>query len=129
MRRPKKGVTSGCYKVLQGVTSPAMLEKSIENYLREQWTYRTRGECVKLPPIFYKGMPDQMGMCAPNIICYIETKRPVGGVLSPAQIKVHERWRKRGHWVEVAYTKEMVDNLIDTVCAYITSLTHTRTKE
>lgn len=123
-----------CYKyplqvLLQLMLQGTMKEKPIEDYLREQWTYRTRGEAVKLPPLFYKGLPDQMCMATFNIICFVETKRPEGGVVSKAQQLVHDRWRKRGHWVEVAYTYEMIDTLIDRVCEYITNLTRTKTKD
>lgn len=122
-----------CYKVVLQVLLQdplqAMKEKPIEDYFVAQWTYRTRGESVKLPPIFYKGLPDQMAMAWPNIILFVETKRPEGGVVSKAQQIVHDRWRRRGHWVEVAFTKEMVDQLIDRVCEYITNQTPTKTKD
>lgn len=111
------------------VVLQVMLEKTIEEYLDAQWTYRTRGECVKLPPIFYKGIPDRMCMAGHGIIIFVETKRPEGGVIAKAQQIVHDRWRKRGHWVEVAFTKEMIDQLIDRVCEYITNLTNTKTKD
>lgn len=123
-------VTSICYKLCYIKCYKYMLEKEVENYLRTQWAKRTRGESIKLPPLFYKGIPDQMCMCWPGWIIYVETKAPQGH-LDKAQIVVHDRWRKRGHWVEVAYTKRMVDELIDRVCLmiteYITNLTRIKT--
>jgi hypothetical protein len=104
-----------------------MRENIIENYLIAQWTKRTRGECIKLSPEHYAGIPDRMCLCAPGWTIYVELKAPTGRE-SKLQPIVHKKWRARGHWVECLYTKEAIDKFIDIVCELIIKQTPTKTK-
>jgi hypothetical protein len=105
-----------------------MIEKTIETYLDEQWRIRVRGECIKFPPIFYRGFPDRICFCWPGWVMFVETKAPEGRT-SKIQDVVHAKLRAFGLWVEVLYTKEMVDNFIDRVCEHITNLTRTKSRD
>lgn len=52
------------------------------------------------------GFPDLIIACPHGVTIYLETKRPVGGVLSVAQQDVHASLRALGHHVGVATSPE-----------------------
>jgi hypothetical protein len=47
------------------------------------------------------------------VVIWVETKRPVGGSISSAQLVAHEQLRRLGQRVAVVWTKEDADELVD----------------
>lgn len=87
------------------------LENEVESYLVRE-TERLGGECVKFIPDYKRGFPDRLVMLPYGVIAWVETKRPVGGVIAPAQIVQHELLRRLGQRVYVVNTKEEVDAVL-----------------
>lgn len=90
-----------------------MRENKIEKYLREQ-VEKLKGECVKFPPLFYRGFPDRIVLMGGATIVFVETKAP-NKTPTLVQRKVHERLRRWGFRVEVIDTMEDVDTFILTL--------------
>lgn len=87
------------------------LESEVEKYLREQVEKRG-GKCVKFIPDFSRGFPDRVVMLPHGVLVWVETKRPVGGRVDPAQNVQHVILRRLGQLVEVVRSKEEVDSLL-----------------
>lgn len=87
------------------------LESEVERYLREQ-TESVGGKCVKFLPDFSRGWPDRILLLPHGILVWVETKRPVGGHVDPAQNVAHVVLRRLGQRVEIVWTKEEVDRLL-----------------
>ena len=87
------------------------LESEVERYLREQ-VEKLGGKCIKFIPDFSRGFPDRIVILPHGMLVWVETKRPVGGHIDPAQNVQHVLLRRLGQRVDVVWTKEEVDNLL-----------------
>jgi hypothetical protein len=87
------------------------LESEVEGYLRKQ-AEKLGGKCVKFLPDFSRGFPDRILLLPGGVLVWVETKRPVGGHIDPAQKVQHVLLRRLGQRVEVVWTKEEVDRLL-----------------
>ena len=88
------------------------LEREVEAYLRLR-VKKLGGKCVKFIPDFARGFPDRVVILPSGVLIWVETKRPHGGRVAAIQRVVHAELRKLGQRVEVAWTKEDVDRLLD----------------
>lgn len=86
------------------------LEREVEGYLVRQ-VERLGGMCPKFDSV--RGWPDRIVLLPAGVVAWVETKRPVGGVLSPAQLVVHEQLRRVGQQVYVVWSQEEVDELLE----------------
>lgn len=86
------------------------LEREVEGYLVRQ-VERLGGMCPKFDSV--RGWPDRIVLLPSGVLAWVETKRPVGGVLSPAQLVVHEQLRRVGQQVYVVWSQEEVDELLE----------------
>ena len=86
------------------------LEREVEGYLVRQVEQRG-GMCPKFDSV--RGWPDRIVLLPAGVMAWVETKRPVGGVLSPAQLVVHEQLRRVGQQVYVVWSREEVDELLE----------------
>lgn len=86
------------------------LEQEVEGYLVRQ-VERLGGMCPKFDSV--RGWPDRIVLLPSGVLAWVETKRPVGGVLSPAQLVVHEQLRRVGQQVYVVWSQEEVDELLE----------------
>ena len=87
------------------------LESEVERYLREQ-VEKHGGKCIKFLPDFSRGFPDRVVLLPGGVLVWVETKRPVGGHIDPAQNVQHVVLRRLGQRVEVVWTKEEADRLL-----------------
>lgn len=87
------------------------LETEVERYLRER-VESAGGKCVKFLPDFSRGWPDRIVLLPAGVLVWVETKRPVGGRVDPAQNVAHTILRRLGQRVEVVWSKEEADGLI-----------------
>ena len=87
------------------------LESEVEGYLRER-VESAGGKCVKFLPDFSRGWPDRILLLPHGILVWVETKRPVGGHVDPAQNVAHVVLRRLGQRVEVVWSKEEADQLL-----------------
>lgn len=90
------------------------LENEVEGYLRSR-VEKAGGLCVKFLPDFARGFPDRIVLLPGGVLVWVETKRPQGGVLSPVQKVQHVLLRRLGQRVEVVWTKDQADDLIDSL--------------
>lgn len=90
------------------------LENEVEGHLRRR-VERVGGICVKFLPDFARGFPDRIILLPRGVLVWVETKRPRGGVLSPVQKVQHVLLRRLGQRVEVVWTKDQADDLIDSL--------------
>lgn len=90
------------------------LESEVESYLRKQVEKRG-GKCVKFIPDFSRGFPDRVVLLPTGILVWVETKRPVGGKLDSAQKVAHLILRRLGQRVEVVWSKEDADELLNSL--------------
>lgn len=88
-----------------------MLETEVESFLRKS-VMKEGGLCLKFIPDFARGFPDRLILLPGGVVCFVETKRPVGGILSSAQNVMHVTLRRLGVRVEVAWTKEQAALLV-----------------
>lgn len=88
----------------------SQLEREVEGYLVRQ-VERLGGMCPKFDSV--RGWPDRIVLLPSGVLAWVETKRPVGGVLSPAQLVVHEQLRRVGQKVYVVWSQEEVDELLE----------------
>lgn len=88
-----------------------ILEGEVERYLREE-VERLGGECPKFLSEYKRGWPDRIVILPGGVQVWVETKRPVGGRLSPMQLVAHEKLRRLGQRVYVAYTRQQVQLLL-----------------
>ena len=89
-------------------------ESDVEGYLRRR-VEKAGGLCVKFLPDFARGFPDRIVLLPRGVLVWVETKRPQGGVLSPAQKVQHVLLRRLGQRVEVVWTKDQADGLVDSL--------------
>lgn len=92
----------------------ATLEDDTENYLVAS-IEDLGGECLKLRPPRGRGFPDRTCKIPGRDTFYVETKRPVGGVITKHQKEWAKRLRAAGALVFFASTHAEIDALIDTV--------------
>ena len=90
------------------------LENEVEGHLRRR-VEKVGGICVKFLPDFARGFPDRIVLLPRGVLVWVETKRPQGGVLSPVQKVQHVLLRRLGQRVEVVWTKDQADALIDSL--------------
>ena len=90
------------------------LENEVEGHLRRR-VEKVGGICVKFLPDFARGFPDRIVLLPGGVLVWVETKRPQGGVLSPVQRVQHVLLRRLGQRVEVVWTKDQADDLIDSL--------------
>ena len=90
------------------------LENEVESHLRRR-VEKAGGICVKFLPDFARGFPDRIVLLPGGVLVWVETKRPQGGVLSPVQKVQHVLLRRLGQRVEVVWTKDQADDLIDSL--------------
>lgn len=90
------------------------LENEVEGHLRRR-VEKAGGLCVKFLPDFARGFPDRIVLLPRGVLVWVETKRPRGGVLSPVQKVQHVLLRRLGQRVEVVWTKDQADDLIDSL--------------
>lgn len=90
------------------------LENEVEGHLRRR-VEKVGGLCVKFLPDFARGFPDRIVLLPRGVLVWVETKRPQGGVLSPVQKVQHVLLRRLGQRVEVVWTKDQADDLIDSL--------------
>ena len=88
------------------------LESSVEQYLRRK-VEAAGGRCVKFDPGTYRGWPDRIVLLPCGVIVWVETKRPTGGRVAPAQRIVHEELLRLGQRVVIVWSKEEVDELLE----------------
>ena len=86
------------------------LEREVESYLVRR-VEEMGGMCPKFESV--RGWPDRIVILPGGILAWVETKRPVGGALSPAQLVVHEQLWRVGQSVYVARSQEEVDVLLE----------------
>lgn len=86
------------------------MEREVEGYLVRQ-VERLGGMCPKFNSV--RGWPDRIVLLPAGVVAWVETKRPVGGVLSPAQLVVHEQLRRVGQQIYVVWSQEEVDELLE----------------
>ena len=86
----------------------------MEGHLRRR-VEKVGGICVKFLPDFARGFPDRIVLLPGGVLVWVETKRPQGGVLSPVQKVQHVLLRRLGQRVEVVWTKDQADDLIDSL--------------
>ena len=92
------------------------LENEVEGHLR-RLVEKAGGLCVKFLPDFARGFPDRIVLLPGGVLVWVETKRPQGGVLSPVQKVQHVLLRRLGQRVEVVWTKDQADDLIDSLAS------------
>lgn len=83
----------------------------MESYLRRK-VEKLGGICLKFLPDFARGFPDRVVILPGGVLVWVETKRPVGGKLDPAQNVAHVLLRRLGQRVEVVWSREDADRLL-----------------
>lgn len=94
--------------------SKLVSESEVESYLR-RLAESHGGECVKFLPDYKRGWPDRILLLPGGKQVWVETKKPVGGVVSAAQKVAHIRLRRLGQRVELVWTKEDADRLVESL--------------
>ena len=89
-----------------------MREREVEGYLRRR-VEAHGGECRKFIPEQDPGYPDRIVMLPGGVLVWVETKKPSGGRVSPLQKLRHKELRALGQRVEVVWTKEQADALVE----------------
>jgi hypothetical protein len=82
-------------------------KNGIEAYLKAQ-VERRGGLCLKQNANWYIGIPDRL-VCLPGLMALIETKRPKGSRVTPAQIKWQGNLTKMGLAYYRLHSVEEVD--------------------
>lgn len=70
---------------------------------------------MKFIPDYKRGWPDRIILLPGGLQVWVETKRPVGGKPSSAQLVAHEQLRRLGQRVEMVWTKEAADRLVESL--------------
>ena len=96
---------------LQKEVAP-LREREVEAHLR-RCVEQAGGRCEKFIPDNDAGMPDRIVMLPCGILVWVETKKPKGGKVSSLQREQHRRLRALGQRVEVVWTKEEADALLE----------------
>lgn len=87
-------------------------EASVEKHLRLR-VKALGGLCIKLPAIWYAGIPDRLVLLPGARVLFIELKRPVGGKMEPLQPWWLRKLAALGFSVHVCNTKEKADELLE----------------
>lgn len=90
----------------------AVREFEVERHLVRRVT-DAGGRCEKFIPDVRAGMPDRIVLMPGGVLVWVELKKPKGGRLSSLQEYKHKVLRDLGQRVEVVWTKEEADRLID----------------
>ena len=98
----------------ESVKKKDIRESEVEGHLRRS-VESTGGQCVKFLPDYKRGWPDRILLLPGGALVWVETKRPVGGKLSAAQLVAHELLRRMGQRVEMVWTKEEADRLVESL--------------
>lgn len=85
------------------------LENGVERYLCQR-VQESGGQAVKLDS--KTGLPDRLIILPRGVVLFVETKRPKGGVLSPAQLVWLSMLGRLGHVAVSVRNKEEVDKLL-----------------
>lgn len=88
------------------------LERDVEAYLRTR-VEQAGGLCVKFIPDLVTGMPDRVVILPGGVVVWVETKKPKGGSVSEVQKYRHRKLRALGQAVEVCWTKEDADAIVE----------------
>lgn len=91
-------------------------ESEVESHLRRS-VESIGGQCVKFIPDYKRGWPDRILIVPGGVLVWVETKRPVGGRLSAAQLLAHASLRRLGQRVEVVWSREDADRLVESLRA------------
>jgi hypothetical protein len=86
-------------------------EKLLERKLREQVESLLCGLCIKLPAIYFSGLPDRLCLL-PGGRCFFVEVKTTGEVPSPIQLVVHKKLRRLGFRVEVIDSSEDIEYII-----------------
>lgn len=87
-------------------------ESSVEAYLRDLIVQRD-GLCIKLSPAAYVGIPDRLVLLPGGFVCFVEVKKPRGGVIAPLQNWWRDRLTRLGFLHLFVFTKADADTLIE----------------
>jgi hypothetical protein len=90
----------------------AKLESDIENFLVHE-VERRGGRAEKVRTIGRRGFFDRLVLLPGGFVCFVETKRPRGGRLSPHQQKRIADYNMLGANVHVLRTRKGVQQLMD----------------
>lgn len=84
-------------------------ERDVEKYLVEK--LESIGlKCMKFLPDMLNGMPDRLVLLPDRQVVWVELKTK-GGAVSELQKLRHRELERRGHVVEIVWTKDQVDEL------------------
>lgn len=86
-------------------------ESEVEAYLR-RLVEAQGGVCKKFLPDYARGWPDRLVLLPRGVSCWVELKT-TGGRLAPVQCLAHEELRRLGQRVEVVWTKEQAEALVE----------------
>ena len=99
---------------MTGGREKRQLEREVEGYLVRQ-VERMGGMCPKFGSV--RGWPDRIVLLPSGVLAWVETKRPVGGVLSSTQLVAHEQLRRVGQLVYTVCSREAVDVLLESLAS------------
>ena len=102
------------FRLMTGGREKRQLEREVEGYLVRQ-VEKMGGMCPKFDSV--RGWPDRIVLLPSGVLAWVETKRPVGGVLSPAQLVIHEQLRRVGQKVYVVWSQDAVDVLLESLAS------------
>jgi len=89
-------------------------KSSKEHTVEEQLIRRVKalgGRCEKMSMKGRRGFFDRLVVLKGRIV-FVELKRPVGGVLSPHQIQLHDAYRALDAEVAIVRNSADIDNLL-----------------
>ena len=90
-------------------------EREVESYLIKR--LRQHGlACIKFIPDQVNGMPDRLVLLPGSRVLWVELKTK-GGALSEIQKLRHRELREKGHEVVVVWSKERVDELVQSLAS------------
>lgn len=87
-------------------------EDSVEGHLLKR-VKAVGGICIKLPAIWYSGIPDRLVLLPGGKVLFVELKRPVGGKFEPGQPMWLRKLARLGFAVYVWNTKGIIDAYFD----------------
>lgn len=87
-------------------------EASIEGYLCA-CARDAGGMCIKLNPAGYVGIPDRLVVLPGGWICFVEVKKPKGGVIGRAQSWWRDQLVSLGCRHDFALTRDDVDAIVE----------------
>jgi hypothetical protein len=93
------------------MSRPLPKEDSVEEILVRR-VRALGGRCEKMSMQGRRGFPDRLVILPGGRIYLVETKRPVGGRLSPHQISLHAIYKALGVPVVIARNSADIDNLL-----------------